>query len=181
MKQYKCHICKYETELLSNLERHKNSKKHIKKVNIYINSPGKESILPQIECEYCNAIVLKKHISRHLQRCVKKKLCDYRLIELEKQNEELRKRTDDLENQTKLKDDDLRTHQNYIMKKDEDIRRKDLVDWTKDPNHIYIGRDMTVYVPVQWGLNGKILSLPKNMDWMNVYSCMKNICCLTRI
>ena len=139
---YKCTICNVVTKNLFDFNKHNKSKKHCEKVDIPIISSDENKISSDyndvIRCEYCQTMSTKHNISRHYKRCVVKVAKDNEItalkkqyIELKQDKEKLQKEKETLEKQTKLKDDDLRKHQNFIKqiieKKDEDIKRKDLI------------------------------------------------------
>ena len=121
---YSCNICKFETDRLLKLERHKNSKHHREKEDMALNSPKRSGNSPDAECIYCHTFHLKAHIARHLKRCVVKQTADSKLEELERKNREL-------SNKLNMKENDLRKHQNYIKEtikeKDDTIKRKDMI------------------------------------------------------
>ena len=119
--KYDCITCNYETDKLSHLNKHYKSQKHLEKVNVSPNLSLSQSIviIDDFVCRFCNAKFSNSpNLSRHKKTCSEKDV----LVATVNQ---LKEKCDELKNQTIIKDNDLRRHQNYIAKKDDDIRIKD--------------------------------------------------------
>lgn len=85
ISKYQCEICNYGSDNLSNFTRHSNSKLHLKRVY------GKEHMVTNITCPYCNTEFSKQNnLNRHLKVCAAKDSALYK-IESEKEIELLRR------------------------------------------------------------------------------------------
>ncbi len=115
MDKYYCKLCKYSTNKLSNFNKHKLTKKHIK---LGVSREVTQKDVNRTVCEYCGiSISAKKYLKRHYRRCKKYEKC---LIE-RKKNGIIEK----LSNKNNHNMKEIETLKNKLNKSLNDVLHKD--------------------------------------------------------